>query len=83
MWNPAGLTEVEGDWQKLVTYLEQQAQDRHIKTLYLLTQTAEPFFRHQGYTITPRNDAPDAIRNTSQFAGLCPASSQLLSKQLA
>ena len=73
----------QGIGQKLVTYLEQQAQDRHIKTLYLLTQTAEPFFRHQGYTITPRNDAPDAIRNTSQFAGLCPASSQLLSKQLA
>ena len=73
----------QGIGQKLVTYLEQQARDRHIKTLYLLTQTAAPFFSHQGYTITSRNDAPDAIRNTSQFAGLCPASSQLLSKQLA
>ena len=72
----------QGIGQKLVTYLEQQAQDRHIKTLYLLTQTAEPFFSRQGYTITQRNEAPDVIRNTSQFAGLCPASSQLLSKQL-
>lgn len=71
-----------GIGQKLVTYLEQQARADGIRELYLLTQTAGQFFIKQNYELMAREEAPEAIRKTSQFAGLCPASSLLLRKKL-
>ena len=53
-----------------------------VTTLYLLTNTADGLFRQLGYVDTTRTMAPDAIRATSQFSGLCPASSLLMSKPL-
>jgi amino-acid N-acetyltransferase len=50
--------------------------------VYLLTTTAESFFRSRGYSVTPRDSAPAAIRSTPEFADLCPASSAFLSKRL-
>ena len=55
---------------------------RGVATVYLLTTTAEHFFRSRGYVVTPRNAAPPAIRSTPEFTGLCPASSAFLSKRL-
>lgn len=68
--------------QRLVDHAEQHARARGIRTLYLLTTTAEQFFRSRGYIVTPRDSAPPAIRSTPEFASLCPASSAFLSKQL-
>lgn len=66
----------------LVTHAEAQAQSQGVETLYLLTNTAESFFYAAGYVLTSRNMAPAVIRQTSQFAGLCPSSSAFLSKHL-
>jgi len=68
--------------QRLVEHAEQHARERGAGTVYLLTTTAEAFFRARGYAITPRESAPAAIRSTPEFAGLCPASSAFLSKRL-
>jgi amino-acid N-acetyltransferase len=68
--------------QKLVAQAEHHARERGVTTLYLLTTTAEAFFRSRGYVVTPRDSAPAAIRSTPEFAGLCPASSAFLSKRL-
>ncbi|HKQ12898.1 MAG TPA: arsenic resistance N-acetyltransferase ArsN2 [Steroidobacteraceae bacterium] len=68
--------------QKLVEHAEQHARDRGAATVYLLTTTAESFFRSRGYIVTSRDSAPSAIRATPEFAGLCPASSAFLSKRL-
>jgi amino-acid N-acetyltransferase len=67
---------------RLVEYAEQCARERGAATIYLLTTTAEPFFRSRGYVLTARETAPAAIRSTPEFAGLCPASSAFLSKRL-
>jgi amino-acid N-acetyltransferase len=72
----------QGLGQRLVEQAEQHARERGATTVYLLTTTAEAFFRSRGYTDTPRNSAPPAIRSTPEFAGLCPASSAFLSKRL-
>lgn len=68
--------------QKLVEQVEQHARERGARTVYLLTTTAEAFFRSRGYVVTQRDSAPPAIRSTPEFAGLCPASSAFLSKRL-
>jgi amino-acid N-acetyltransferase len=72
----------QGLGQRLVEHAKQHARDRGAATVYLLTTTAEAFFRSRGYVPTPRDSAPDAIRATPEFAGLCPASSAFLSKRL-
>jgi amino-acid N-acetyltransferase len=66
----------------LVERAEQHARERGAATVYLLTTTAESFFRLRGYVVTPRDRAPAAIRSTPEFAGLCPASSAFLAKRL-
>lgn len=50
--------------------------------LYLLTETAESFFSNLGFVTIPRTTAPEAIRNTRQFAQLCPASATLMQRSL-
>jgi amino-acid N-acetyltransferase len=53
-----------------------------VRTLFLLTTTAEGFFARLGYLHATRDVAPPAIRSTKEFAGICPASSAFMSKQL-
>jgi amino-acid N-acetyltransferase len=72
----------QGLGQRLVEYAERHARERNVSSVYLLTTTAESFFRSLGYSVTPRDGAPPAIRSTPEFAGLCPANSTFLSKRL-
>ena len=67
---------------KLLAYAEDYARNLGIKSLYLLTNTAEAFFKHRGYKPTGRDDAPSAIRETKEFSVICPVSSVLMVKQL-
>ena len=67
---------------KLVAHAEEYARNKGIKTLYLLTNTAESFFKHRGYQSTARDDAPAAIRQTREFSELCPVSSAFMLKHL-
>jgi len=66
----------------LLEYAESHARSTGVKAIYLLTTTAEEFFARRGYTPTPRDAAPPAIRSTREFAGICPASSAFMSKPL-
>jgi amino-acid N-acetyltransferase len=71
-----------GAGSALVKHAEAYARDRGVRSLYLLTTTAEPFFAKRGYERAAREAAPAAIRATKEFAGLCPASSAFMSKLL-
>lgn len=72
----------QGLGQRLVQHAEHHARSSGARTVFLLTTTADAFFRSCGYAVTPRESAPRAIRATPEFAGLCPASSAFLSKRL-
>ena len=72
----------QGDGQTLLAHAEHQARSSGVRTLYLLTTTAETFFARQGFVRVPRIDAPAAIRSTREFAGICPASSAFMGKAL-
>lgn len=67
---------------RLVEHVESHARTHGVRTIYLLTTTAENFFQSRGYVATSRDSAPSSIRATTEFAGLCPASSAFLSKSL-
>ena len=66
----------------LTRQAEQHARALGARAIYLLTTTAEPFFRRNGYVAADRASAPAAIRATREFADICPASSAFLFKAL-
>ena len=67
---------------RLVDALEARAASAGIRTLYLLTTTAEGFFARRGYASADRAAVPDAIAATPEFRGICPASAACMSKAL-
>lgn len=72
----------EGLGARLLELIEERAQDLGVRQLYLLTTSAATFFEHNGYDRTERAAVPEMIRNTPQFAGICPSSATCLSKTL-
>ncbi|MEJ5357881.1 MAG: arsenic resistance N-acetyltransferase ArsN2 [Desulfobacterales bacterium] len=73
----------EGLAGRLLAAAEAHARGRSVARLYLLTTTAETYFRSRGYRRVPRAEAPEAIRGTREFASLCPQSAAFLVKELS
>jgi N-acetylglutamate synthase-like GNAT family acetyltransferase len=67
---------------RMVERADRHASERGVTSLYLLTATAEAFFRHRGYDRIPREEAPEAIKATPEFTGICPLSAAFMVKQL-
>lgn len=66
----------------LIDHAEQYAASKSVRSIYLLTTTAEAFFKRLGYERIERSNAPPSIERTREFAGLCPASSAFMLKSL-
>jgi amino-acid N-acetyltransferase len=66
----------------LVGQIEDYTKSLNVDTLYLLTMTAEAFFKKCGYQLTARNSAPAGIQGTTEFKILCPASAVCMVKHL-
>ena len=49
-----------------------------VRRLWLLTETAAPFFAGLGFVRADRESAPAAIRAGAEFARLCPASAECM-----
>lgn len=54
-----------------------------VRTVYLLTETAEGFFPRHGFRRIPREEASAAVRASAEFRELCPASSAVMARTLA
>ena len=78
----AGDQRGAGAGSRLLAHAESQARLNGVRLLYLLTTTAEDFFARRGYVRADRQTAPVPIRGTREFAGICPASSAFMVKQL-
>ena len=72
----------QGVGKQLVAHVECEARARGVKAIYLLTTTAEAFFARCGYGTSERAQAPEGIRATREFSGLCPATSAFMTKRL-
>src|ERR1700733_12348644 len=66
----------------LVEHAEQYAAANSVRSVYLLTTTAETFFKRLGYERIERSQAPPSIKATREFVSLCPASSAFMVKPL-
>ncbi len=66
----------------LVLRAESHAREQGVRSMYLLTTTAEDYFVRRGYVRLERADAPDGIRATREFSDICPASSAFMFKPL-
>jgi len=62
--------------------IEVFAKESGINCMYLITNTAKDFFERQGYCVIDRATAPDAIKQTGQFTGLCPSSAAVMKKRI-
>jgi amino-acid N-acetyltransferase len=72
----------KGLGSRLIEHAEQHAASRNVRAIYLLTTTAESFFKGRGYKRIDRSRAPPSIERTREFASLCPASSAFMVKSL-
>jgi amino-acid N-acetyltransferase len=68
---------------QLVEALEARARAHGVRDLYLLTTTAEAFFARRGYERADRAAVPEALRQTPEFASICPSTAVCMKKQLA
>jgi amino-acid N-acetyltransferase len=59
---------------KIREYLKEHG----VKTIYLLTETAEKYFITLGFTGIIREVVPQEIRETEQFSSLCPSSATVM-----
>ena len=72
----------QGYGTQLCDSLERRARESGVETLYLLTETAETFFGERGYEKVEREGVPAAIRETGEFAEVCPSTATVLCKSL-
>jgi amino-acid N-acetyltransferase len=72
----------QGIGKMLVAQIEEVAIQSGIKSLYLLTTTASAFFQSLGYRQINRNDFAEPLKQTAQFAGLCPESAVCMKKEV-
>jgi N-acetylglutamate synthase-like GNAT family acetyltransferase len=56
----------------------QEARQRNIKDVYLLTETTYAYFQRKGFADTDRGALPVAIKQSYQFQSACPASAKVM-----
>ncbi len=69
-----------GYGRRLVTGAEDLGRENGLRDIYLLTNTAAPFFSLLGYREIDRQSTPDAVQATAEFQQLCPASAVVMRK---
>jgi N-acetylglutamate synthase-like GNAT family acetyltransferase len=67
----------------IVAALEFEARLHGCRNLWVITTTAADFFERLGYARCERAVVPPTIRETTEFAELCPTSADVLMKKLA
>jgi amino-acid N-acetyltransferase len=78
----SGAARAQGLGSALVQHAEGYAAAHRVRSIYLLTTTAEFYFERRGYRRVDRVQAPASIQSTREFASLCPESSSFMIKRL-
>jgi N-acetylglutamate synthase-like GNAT family acetyltransferase len=78
---PSTASEAKGKGygSALVRFAAEQASGTDVSELWLLTNTAAPFFAHMGWRLRARSDAPQNVQASAEFASLCPSSAICMS----
>ena len=70
-----------GHGRALVEAVLADARKRGIQTIYLLTETAEPYFKRLGFVPIDRDRIEQAVRNSEEFTECC-GTAQAMCKRL-
>ena len=65
-------------WARVASHARRQG----LLRLYLLTTTAEKLFERWGFRRVAREDVPEAVRATTEFASLCPITAAVMAIDL-
>ncbi|MFB9842920.1 arsenic resistance N-acetyltransferase ArsN2 [Mucilaginibacter ginsenosidivorans] len=68
---------------ELLKGVEELAQGKRVKTLYLLTETAPGYFSRKGYLTIGRANVPAEVQQSSEFSFVCPQSAIVMMKNLS
>lgn len=66
----------------LINEVIEHAKNLNLSKLYLLTETAEGFFKKHGFEKTERKTVPGAVLQSREFKDICPASAVCMTRQL-
>jgi amino-acid N-acetyltransferase len=58
----------------ITEYLIDEARERKLKAIYLLTETAHGFFEKRGFHDIARDAVPEPLKASSEFSHVCPTS---------
>ncbi|MGZ6339132.1 MAG: arsenic resistance N-acetyltransferase ArsN2 [Candidatus Limnocylindrales bacterium] len=72
----------QGFGRRVVRAAEQAATASGARELYLLTETAGPFFARLGYEPVDRAAVPPALAASAEFADLCPVAAPVMWRRL-
>ena len=72
----------EGLGRTIVPLALRAAHDAGARTAWLLTETAERTFAELGFEAVDRDEAPEAVRSTAEFATLCPDTAVLMRRPI-
>jgi len=67
---------------KLVAQLEKLALAKDLKSIFLLTETAQDYFSRKGYQAISRAEMPSEVQQSSEFSHVCPQSAIAMKKDL-
>lgn len=67
----------------LVHHVLEQARRLGVGGIYLLTTTAAGYFPRHGFVVIERDVVPAAVRSSSEFTSLCPASAVAMRLEVA
>lgn len=78
-----GNSRGQGFGSALCEKLERRAREHGARTLYLLTTDAAGFFERLGFDRCEREAVPAAVRESREFADLCPVSAVCMAMEIA
>jgi len=79
---------VEHSWKasgvgrRLIEHALDEARQRRIEDVFLLTTTAEHYFPRFGFTCVSRDAVSEEVRASVEFQGACPSSAVIMRKRL-
>ncbi|MCU0338573.1 MAG: arsenic resistance N-acetyltransferase ArsN2 [Spirosomaceae bacterium] len=68
--------------RRLVADLTKQVRLQGVKSLYLITTTADRYFEKQDFMTVKRDEVPVEVAQSTQFSGLCPSSAVVMKKEI-
>lgn len=61
----------QGIGTQLVKFILDESSVKQLKSIFLLTETAAPFFTKLGFKTIERKSAPEGIQRSTEFSELC------------